>query len=57
MREAFEAAYGDATGHVSLLAVPFAVVALICIRFIREVPLRTTIAPADELSEEPAASR
>ena len=57
VREVFEAAYGDATGHVFLLAVPFAVVALICILFIREVPLRTTIARADELAEEPAASR
>ena len=51
VRAVFEAAYGDATGHVFLLAVPFAVVALGCILFIREVPLRTTIARADELEE------
>ena len=51
VRAVFEAAYGDATGHVFLLAVPFAVVALVCILFIREVPLRTTIARADELQD------
>ena len=51
VRAVFEAAYGDATGHGFLLAVPFAVVALGCILFIREVPLRTTIARADELEE------
>jgi len=51
VRAVFEAAYGEATGHVFLLAVPFAVVALGCILFIREVPLRTTIARADELEE------
>ena len=52
VRAVFEAAYGDATGQVFLLAVPFAIVALISICLIREVPLRTTIARADELSGE-----
>lgn len=51
MRAVFEAAYGDATGHIFLLALPFAVVALVCIALIREVPLRTTIARADELED------
>ena len=49
VRAVFEAAYGDATGHVFLIAVPFALVALVCILLIRETPLRTTIARADEL--------
>ena len=51
VREVFEAAYGDATGHVFLIAVPFALVALVCILLIRETPLRTTIARADELED------
>jgi hypothetical protein len=51
VRTVFEAAYGDATGHVFLIAVPCAVVALVCILLIRETPLRTTIARADELEE------
>ena len=51
VRAVFEAAYGDATGHIFLLALPFAVVALVCIVLIREVPLRTTIARADELED------
>ena len=51
VRAVFEAAYGDATGHIFLIAVPFALVALVCIVFIREVPLRTTIARADELED------
>ncbi len=51
VRAVFEAAYGDATGHVFLIAVPFAVVALVCILLIRETPLRTTIARADELED------
>jgi EmrB/QacA subfamily drug resistance transporter len=51
VRAVFEAAYGDATGHVFLIAVPFALVALVCILLIREKPLRTTIARADELED------
>ena len=39
----FEHAFGEATGHLFLVAVPFAVRALVCVLFIREVPLRTTI--------------
>ena len=53
----FEAAFGDATGHMFLLAVPFAVVALVCILLIRETPLRTTIASAEELEAEPVPAR
>ena len=48
MRAVFEAAFGDATGHLFLIAVPFAVIALIAVLFIREVPLRTTIEREDE---------
>jgi hypothetical protein len=34
---------------VFLVAVPFAALALVCVAFIREVPLRTTIHRADEV--------
>src|SRR4029079_17121736 len=50
VRAVFESAFGEATGHIFLLAVPCAVVALVAIIFIREVPLRTTIERQDELA-------
>ncbi len=49
VRALFEQAFGAATGHVFLVAVPFAALALVCVVFIREVPLRTTIQRADEV--------
>jgi EmrB/QacA subfamily drug resistance transporter len=55
VREVFEHAFGEATGHLFLVAVPFAVLALVCVVFIREVPLRTTILRDDELAPEVAA--
>ena len=55
VRVVFEQAFGEATGHIFLVAVPFAVLALVCVVFIREVPLRTTILRADELSPEATA--
>ena len=39
----YEQSFGDATGHLFLVSVPFALAALVCILFIREVPLRTTL--------------
>jgi EmrB/QacA subfamily drug resistance transporter len=57
-RSIFEHAFGEATGHLFLVAVPFAVLALVCVLFIKEVPLRTTILRADEMAPEAAlASR
>jgi EmrB/QacA subfamily drug resistance transporter len=53
VRELFQQAFGDATGHLFLVALPFAVVALVCVVLIREVPLRTTILREDEVA--PAA--
>ncbi len=52
VRAVFEHAFGEATGHLFLVAVPFAVAALFCTIFIREVPLRTTIHRADEIAPE-----
>lgn len=43
VRALYETAFGEATGHVFLAAVPFAVLALGCVLLIREVPLRTTL--------------
>jgi predicted MFS family arabinose efflux permease len=43
VRTLYETAFGEATGHLFLVATPFAVLAFVCILFIKEVPLRTTI--------------
>ena len=48
-------AYGDATGQIFLVAAVVAVVALVAVIFIREVPLRTTVAL--ERPENVAAER
>ena len=50
VRALFQQAFGEATGHLFLVALPFAVVALVCVFFIREVPLRTTILREDEVA-------
>ena len=42
VRAVFESAFGQSFGELFLVAAPFAVVALVCMLFIREVPLRTT---------------
>ena len=42
IRALYEASFGEAVGHLFMVAVPFAVVAFVCILFIKEVPLRTT---------------
>ncbi|WP_183093528.1 MDR family MFS transporter [Nocardioides stalactiti] len=51
IRAVYEAAMGDATGHLFLIAVPFAVLALACVLFIKETPLRTSFGPADAAPE------
>ncbi len=55
VRELFEFAFGQATAHIFLVAVPFAVLALLCVVFIKEVPLRTTVHSEDELAPESTA--
>ena len=47
VRALYESAVGDATGHLFLAAAPFAVAALVCVLFLREVPLRTTLERED----------
>ncbi|WP_405063877.1 MFS transporter [Kribbella sp. NBC_01505] len=41
-------AYGDATGHIFVIAAAAAAVSLLAVLFIREVPLRQTVAMTDE---------
>lgn len=43
LRSLYESAFGHATGHLFLIAVPFAVLAFVCALLIKEVPLRTTL--------------
>ena len=47
VRALYEGAFGEATGHLFLVAAPFALLALVCVLFIREVPLRTTLDRAE----------
>lgn len=49
VRALYENAFGDATGHVFLVAAPFALMALICVMLLPARPLRTTL--GDELTE------
>ena len=42
VREVFESAFGQSFGELFLIAAPFALVALVCVVLIKEVPLRTT---------------
>lgn len=39
----FERSFGSATGHLFMIATPFAFLAFIAIAFIKEVPLRTSL--------------
>jgi len=48
VRAVFEHAFGAATGELFLVATPFAVLALVAVLLIREVPLRTTMSRDDE---------
>jgi hypothetical protein len=44
-------AYGDATGRIFLIAAACAVVSLVAVVFIKEVPLRKTVAKVDVAEE------
>ncbi|GAB3861375.1 hypothetical protein GCM10028801_25440 [Nocardioides maradonensis] len=48
LRSLFEAAFGDATGHIFLFTVPCAVLALVAVLFIKEKSLRTTLDTLEE---------
>ncbi|MBO9521670.1 MAG: MFS transporter [Nocardioidaceae bacterium] len=49
VRGVFEHAFGTSTGELFLVAAPLALIALVAVLFIREVPLRTTLAEEPEL--------
>ncbi|THV12225.1 MFS transporter [Nocardioides caeni] len=57
IRALYEASFGEAVGHLFLSAVPFAILAFVCILFIKEVPLRTTLGPTVAETELEAGSR
>jgi hypothetical protein len=44
-------AYGDATGRIFLIAAACAVISLVAVMFIKEAPLRTTVAKLDPIEE------
>ncbi len=48
----YETAMGSASGHLFLIALPFAVVAFACVLFIKETPLRTSLGPAEAAAPE-----
>lgn len=48
LRTVFENAFGDATGHIFVYTVPFALVALIAVCFIKETRLRTSLSDLSE---------
>ena len=49
-------AYGDATGRIFLIAAAAAVVSLLAVLFLREVPLRRTVGMTDEVEADLAAA-
>jgi EmrB/QacA subfamily drug resistance transporter len=52
VRAVFEHAFGASIAELFLVSMPFAILALVCILFIKEVPLRTSVALADEVAPE-----
>ncbi|GAB3761128.1 EmrB/QacA subfamily drug resistance transporter [Nocardioides ginsengisegetis] len=52
VRVVFEHAFGASIGELFLVAMPFAVLALVCVAFIREVPLRTSNLTDADLAPE-----
>lgn len=58
IRDLYEHAFGEATGHLFLIALPFAVLSLVLLLFIEEKPMRTTVLRDDEIAAaaEPEAA-
>lgn len=50
VRQVFEHAFGEATGHLFLIALPFAILSLLLLVFIEEKPMRTTVLRDDEIA-------
>jgi EmrB/QacA subfamily drug resistance transporter len=51
LAELVRQSYGDATGRIFLIAAACAVVSLVAVFFIKEVPLRKTVAKVDEIED------
>jgi len=51
IRSLYEQSFGQGIGELFLVAMPFAALALVCVLFIKEVPLRTTILREDEVAK------
>ena len=52
VRAVFEHAFGASVGEIFVVSLPFAVLALVCVLFIREVPLRQTNLPEVPLAPD-----
>ena len=55
IRNIVRQSYGDATGHIFVISAVVAVVALLCVVFIHEVPLRTTVRIGESTGDASAA--
>lgn len=56
IRNIVRQSYGDATGHIFVISAAVAVVALVCVVFIHEVPLRTTVRIGESTENASAAA-
>ena len=52
----WEHAFGSSFGHIFFVATPFALLALLCVVFIREVPLRTSNLEAEAVASPEVAA-
>ncbi len=50
IRDLYEHAFGQATGHIFLIALPFAVISLVLLLLIEEKPMRATVLRDDEIT-------
>ena len=56
IRSIVRQSYGDATGHIFVISAVVAAVALLCVVFIHEVPLRTTVRIGESTENASAAA-
>ncbi len=56
VRNIVRQSYGDATGHIFVISAVVALVALLCVVFIHEVPLRTTVRIGESTGDASAAA-
>lgn len=53
IRRVYETSFGDAFGHLFMVAAPFALLALLLLLFVKEVPLRTSVGDEPETAAAP----